>query len=120
MAMHRWTRLSTQRMEEDWYARLSHIDPEHLLMLRRTESSALKIQVFGDKKTVEQLVCNFGGKMTHLSSEVWTSGKASSCAKPPKSAPPQKMRPRHPVPLQARQMVRGVFGLCIAIFFPKA
>ena len=58
--------------------------------------------------------------MTHLSSEVWTSGKAPSCAKPPKSAPPQKMRPRHPVPLQARQMVRGDLPGVYAIFFPKA
>ena len=76
MAMHRWTRLSTQRMEEDWYARLSHIDPEHLVMLTQPESSSLKIQVFGDKKTVEGLVRDFGGKMTLLSPEVWTGGKA--------------------------------------------
>ncbi len=76
MAMYRWTRLSTQRMEEDWYARLSHIDPEHLVMLTQPESSSLKIQVFGDKKMVEQLACGFGGKMIHLSSEVWTGGKA--------------------------------------------
>ncbi|NDG71180.1 MAG: methyltransferase domain-containing protein [Proteobacteria bacterium] len=76
MAMYRWTRLSTQRMEEDWYAKLSHIDPEHLVMLTQPESSALKIQVFGDRKMVEQLVCEFGGKMIHLSPEVWTGGKA--------------------------------------------
>ncbi|MFM8764130.1 MAG: 50S ribosomal protein L11 methyltransferase, partial [Spartobacteria bacterium] len=76
MVMYRWTRQSTQRMEEDWYARLSHIDPEHVVMLTQPESSGLKIQVFGDKKTVEQLVRDFGGKMTHLSPEVWTGGKA--------------------------------------------
>ena len=76
MAMYRWTRLSTQRMEEDWYARLSHIDPEHLVMLTQPESSSLKIQVFGDKKMVEQLVSDFRGKMIHLSPEVWTGGKA--------------------------------------------
>jgi ribosomal protein L11 methyltransferase len=74
--MYRWTRLSTQRIEEDWYARLSHIDPEHLVMLTQPESSALKIQVFGDKKTVEKLVRDFGGKMTQLSPEVWIGGKA--------------------------------------------
>ena len=76
MAMHRWTRLSTQRMEEDWYARLSHIDPEHLVMLTQPESSALKIQVFGDKKTVEQLVRDFGGKMTQLAPEAWIESQA--------------------------------------------
>ncbi len=76
MAMHRWTRLSTQRMEEDWYARLSHIDPEHLVMLTQAESSALKIQVFGDKKTVEQLVRDFGGKMTQLAPEAWIESQA--------------------------------------------
>ncbi|PAZ00298.1 MAG: hypothetical protein CAK90_06025 [Spartobacteria bacterium AMD-G4] len=76
MAMHRWTRLSTQRMEEDWYARLSHIDPEHLVMLTQAESSALKIQVFGDKKTVEQLLRDFGGKMTQLAPEAWIESQA--------------------------------------------
>ncbi len=45
MAMHLWTRLSTQRIEEDWYVRLSHIDPKHLVMLTQPESSALNIQV---------------------------------------------------------------------------
>jgi len=74
--MYRWTRLSTQRMEEDWYARLSHIDPEHLVMLTQPESSALKIQVFGDKMTVEQLVCDFGGKMTQLAPEAWIGSQA--------------------------------------------
>ncbi len=76
MSMYRWTRLSTQRMEEDWYARLSFIEPEHLVMLTQPESSALKIQVFGDKKTVERLVRDFGGKMTRLSPEVWTGGQS--------------------------------------------
>lgn len=76
MAMYRWTRSSTQRVEEDWYARLSHIDPEHLVMLTQPESSALKIQVFGDKKTVERLMADFGGKMTRLSPEIWTGGQA--------------------------------------------
>lgn len=74
--MYRWTRLSTQRMEEDWYARLSHIDPEHLVMLTQSESSALKIQVFGDKKTVEQLVRDFRGKMTQLAPEAWIGSQA--------------------------------------------
>ena len=74
--MYRWTRLSTQRMEEDWYARLSHIAPEHLVMLTQPESSALKIQVFGDKKTVEQLVRDFGGKMTQLAPEAWIGSQA--------------------------------------------
>ena len=63
-------------MEEDWYARLSHIDPEHLVMLTQAESSALKIQVFGDKKTVEQLVRDFGGKMTQLAPEAWIESQA--------------------------------------------
>ena len=75
MSMYRWTRLSTQRMEEDWYARLAFIEPEHLVMLTQPGSSALKIQVFGDKKTVERLVRDFGGKMTRLSPEVWTGGR---------------------------------------------
>jgi ribosomal protein L11 methyltransferase len=63
-------------MEEDWYARLSHIDPEHLVMLMQPKSSLLKIQVFGDKKTVEQLVRDFGGKMTQLTTESWTGSQA--------------------------------------------
>ena len=63
-------------MEEDWYARLSHIDPEHLVMLTQPESIALKIQVFGDKKTVEQLVRDFGGKMTQLAPEAWIGSQS--------------------------------------------
>jgi ribosomal protein L11 methyltransferase len=63
-------------MEEDWYAQLFHIDPEHLVMLTQPESSALKIQVFGDKKTVEQLVCDFGGKMAQLAPEAWIERQA--------------------------------------------
>ena len=43
MAMYRWILLSTQRMEVGWYERLFHIDPEHLLMLMHTETSAVKI-----------------------------------------------------------------------------
>jgi len=74
--MYRWTRLSAQRMEEDWYARLSHIDPEHLVMLTQPESSALKIQVFGDKRMVEQLVRDFGGKMAQLGPEAWIGSQA--------------------------------------------
>lgn len=63
-------------MEEEWYARLVDIDPEHLVMLTQPESTSLKIQVFSDKKTVERLVKSFGGKMTELSKEVWTGDPA--------------------------------------------
>jgi ribosomal protein L11 methyltransferase len=52
------------------------LTPSTCSCLGHTESSALKIQVFGDKKTVEQLVCNFGGKMTQLAPEAWTGGKS--------------------------------------------
>jgi ribosomal protein L11 methyltransferase len=76
MAMYRWTRLSTQRLEEDWHARLAHIDPEHLVMLTQPGSSALKIQVFGDKTTINQLARDFGGKVALLSPEVWTGGQS--------------------------------------------
>jgi len=76
MSMYRWTRLSTQSMEEDWYARLVDIDPEHLVMLTQPESTSLKIQVFSDKETVERLAKSFGGKITKLSQEVWTGDPA--------------------------------------------
>ena len=69
--MYRWTRLSTQSLEEDWYARLSFIDPEHLVMLTQPESTSLKIQVFSDKKTADHLVKNFGGKVTLLKKDAW-------------------------------------------------
>ena len=71
MSMYRWTRLSTQSLEEDWYARLSFIDPEHLVMLTQPESTSLKIQVFSDKKTADHLVKNFGGKVTLLKKDAW-------------------------------------------------
>lgn len=70
--------MSSQQQEEDWHARLAHINPEHLVMLTQPGSRALKIQVFGDKATAEQLVCDFGGKMTKLSPKIWTGGQVRS------------------------------------------
>ena len=70
--MHRWTRLSTQKWEDVWTERLQFLNPEQVVMLTWPESNALKIQVFGDKKTADQLAKRFGGKVTELSKQVWT------------------------------------------------
>ena len=63
-------------MEEDWYARLSFIDPEHLVMLTQPESTSLKIQVFSDKKITDHLVKTFGGKVTLLKKDAWAYDSA--------------------------------------------
>lgn len=72
MNMFRWIRQSTEAMEEIWHLRLSGIDPEHIVMLTRPGSKGLAIHVFGDKKTVERLRKDFGGKVTRLSKQIWT------------------------------------------------
>ena len=67
MPMFRWTRLSTQNMEEIWHLRLAELDPESIVMLTRPESRSLTLQVFSDKKTVTGLARKFGGKTARLS-----------------------------------------------------
>jgi ribosomal protein L11 methyltransferase len=73
MNMFRWTRQSTEAMEEIWHLRLAAIDPERVVMLTRPGSKGLAIHVFSDKKTTEALKKDFGGKVTRLSKEIWTS-----------------------------------------------
>ena len=97
-------------MEEDWYARLVNIDPEHLVMLTQPESTSLKIQVFSDKATVEQLAKSYGGKITKLSQEVWTGDPA---------------RPRAPLAIRNRLKIysdaithREAKGPAQSIFIP--
>ena len=72
MNMFRWTRQSTEAMEEMWHLRLAAIDPECVVMLTRPGSTGLTIHVFGDQKTTAGLKKDFGGKVTRLSKEIWT------------------------------------------------
>lgn len=72
MNMFRWTRQSTEAMEEIWHLRLAMIDPERVVMLTKPGSKGLTIHVFGDKKNAESLKKGFGGKVTRLSKEIWT------------------------------------------------
>lgn len=70
--MFRWTRQSTEAMEEVWHLRLAMIDPECVVMLTKPGSKGLTIHVFGDKKSTEALKRDFGGKVAQLSKEIWT------------------------------------------------
>lgn len=70
--MFRWTRQSTEAMEEIWHLRLATIDPECVVMLTKPGSKGLTIHVFGDKKNTESLKKDFGGKVTRLSNAIWT------------------------------------------------
>jgi len=72
MNMFRWTRRSTEAMEEIWHLRLATIDPERVVILTKPGSKGLTIHVFGDKKNAETLKKDFGGKVTRLSKEIWT------------------------------------------------
>ena len=90
--MYRWSRNSTQKHEEEWGVRLAHLDPERVVMLTRPGSSALVIQVFGDRNTVERLATAHGGKVTRLSASVWTSD-------------PQ--RPRAPLSIRGRLRIHA-------------
>lgn len=87
MAMYRWTRLSSQKWEEEWTERLQFLGPGHVVMLTWPESRALKIEAFCDQRTAEKLVSRFGGKATQLASQVWT-GQADI--------------PRAPIPIRGR------------------
>ena len=73
MNMFRWTRQSTEAMEEIWHLRLATIDPESVVMLTRPGSKGLTIHVFGDQKTTAMLKKDFGGKVTRLSKEILTN-----------------------------------------------
>lgn len=85
--MHRWTRLSTKKWEEEWDERLRFLPPGSVLMRTWPESNALKIEAFCDKRTADSLVKNFGGRATALSAQVWT-GDAGT--------------PRAPIPIRGR------------------
>lgn len=92
MNMFRWTRQSTEAMEEIWHLRLAAIDPERVVMLTRPGSKGLAIHVFSDKKTTEALKKDFGGKVTRLSKEIWTGD-------------PQ--RPRAPISIRGRLRIHS-------------
>ena len=70
--MFRWTRQSTEAMEEIWHLRLAMIDPERVVMLTKLGSKGLTIHVFGDQITTAMLKKDFGGKVTRLSKAIWT------------------------------------------------
>lgn len=92
MNMFRWTRQSTEAMEEIWHLRLAAIDPERVVMLTKPGSKGLTIHVFGDKKTTEALQKDFGGKVMRLSKEIWTGD-------------PQK--PRAPISIRGRLRIHS-------------
>lgn len=85
--MHRWTRLSTKKWEEEWDERLRFLPPGSVLMRTWPESNALKIEAFCDKRTADSLVKNFGGRATRLSAQVWTGDRTT---------------PRAPIPIRGR------------------
>jgi len=93
MNMFRWTRQSTQAMEEIWHLRMATIDPERVVMLTKPGSKGLIIHVFGDKKNAETLKKDFGGKITLLSKEIWTGD-------------PQQ--PRAPISIRGRLRIHSV------------
>jgi len=64
MAIHRWTRLSSQKWEDVWSERLQYLGPERVAMFSWPHSRALKLEVYADKKVVDALVKRFGGKST--------------------------------------------------------
>lgn len=69
--MHRWTRLSSQKWEDVWEERLQFLGPGRVAMITWPDSKALKIEVFGDKKTVSALVKRFGGRVTQAAPHIW-------------------------------------------------
>jgi ribosomal protein L11 methyltransferase len=73
MIMFRWSRQSTEAMEEIWHLRLATVDPERVVMLTRPGSKGLTIHVFGDQKSSSSLKKDFGGKVTRLSKEILTN-----------------------------------------------
>ncbi len=90
--MFRWTRKTTEAMEEIWHLHLADLDPEHVVMLTRPNSTALTIHVFGDKKTTDRLVKKFGGRVTRVSSQFVTGT-------------PQ--RPRAPISIRRRLRIHA-------------
>ena len=80
MNMFRWTRRSTEAMEEIWHLRLAMIDPERVVMVTKPGSKGLTIHVFGDKKTAETLKKDFGGKVARLSKEILTNNSQQTRA----------------------------------------
>ncbi len=90
MAMHRWTRLSSQKWEDVWDERLQFLGPGAVAMITWPESKALKIEAFCDKKTADALVKRFGGRATRLADHVWTGDNA---------------KPRAPLPIRGKLYV---------------
>lgn len=76
MPQYRWTRNTTRNLEEAWHLRLSHIDPSRIVMLTHPASRAMRIDVFGDKATVDALARNHGGKTARLAPSHWTGGES--------------------------------------------
>lgn len=76
MPQYRWTRTTTRNLEEEWHLRLCDIDPSRIVMLQHPDSRVLRIQVFGDEKTVSLLARRFGGKTSRLAPSHWTGAES--------------------------------------------
>jgi ribosomal protein L11 methyltransferase len=92
MGMHRWTRRTTERMEEIWNLRLAHVDPQRVMMSTRPGSGAMVVHVFGPNGELEALRKKFGGRVSKLPPEVWAGD--------PK-------RPRAPIPIRGKLRIYG-------------
>lgn len=69
---HRWTRLASKKWQDAWEERLRFVDPCHLALTTWPSSRALKIEVFCDQPTGDQLVREFGGRLTRMHQSIWT------------------------------------------------
>jgi ribosomal protein L11 methyltransferase len=62
LPMWRWTRMTSVKWEDSWAERLSFLGAERVVFISWPGSRGLKVEAFGDEKTVKALVKRFGGK----------------------------------------------------------
>ena len=75
--LHRWTRLTTLRLEDVWVERLRFVGSQRIAFLTWPRSRVLKIQAYCDLKTAQRLVRQFGGSMQELPANQAAAGPPS-------------------------------------------
>ena len=78
--LHRWTKISSAKWEDEWVERLRFLDRRCLTFFRWGNSRALKIEAYCDRATARALARRFGGEVRPLPQSAWQTPSAKARA----------------------------------------